>query len=199
MTTNRFEAAMIDMMGATDSRGLKIMLMPYNSLQGLPSPQAFVNRIHELTAGMPLSMDGMGGSAEYENLAVNVGLLANALKECVRYQGRTGSHGCKVEGGGWPKTNAQLDNLYKSLPVTCDLSTTALEECAIRMKAHASYKLFVHQKQFPYACMLVKHMGGESKDHPFAPFINVVILDTLKHCEWFIEGDAFDAWGSPGV
>jgi hypothetical protein len=74
-STNRFEQAMIDLMGATDSRGLKIMLMPYNPLQGMPNPQRFVNRIHELTAGMPLSMDGMGGSAEYENLAVNVGLL----------------------------------------------------------------------------------------------------------------------------
>lgn len=192
MSSNRFEAAMIEVMGAKDSRGLKIMLMPYNVLQGMPSPQAFVNRIHQLTAGMPLSMDGMGGSAEYENLAVNVGLLANALKECVRYQGVTGSH---AQG----KTNAQLDNIYKSLPVTCDMSTTALEECAIRMKPHSSYKLYVHSKQFPYACMLVKHMGGESKDHPFAPFINVVVLDTLAHCEWFIEGDAGDAWGSPGV
>lgn len=192
MSANRFEQAMIEVMGAMDSRGLKIMLMPYNVLQGMPSPQRFVNRIHELTAGMPLSMDGMGGSAEYENLAINVGLLANALKEMVRYQGVTDSTPRKG-------TNAQLDNLYKSLPVTCDMSTTALEECAIRMKPHSEYKLYVHHKNYPYACMLVKHMGAESKDHPFAPFINVVVLNTLQHSEWFIEGDARDAWGSPGV
>lgn len=188
MSTNRFEAAMIDLMEATDSRGLKIMLMPYNPLQGLPSPQQFVNRINQLTAGIPISMDGMGGSAEYENLAVNVGLLANALKECVRYQGKTGSI---------VKNNSE--KLYDKLPVDCDLCTTTLEECALRMKPRQSYKLWVNPRQFPYACMLVKHMGAESKDHPFAPFINVVTLDKLRPHEWFIEGDVGEAWGSPSV
>ena len=197
MSTNRFEAAMIEVMRATDSRGLKIVLMPYNVLQGMPSPQAFVNRIHDLTAGIPLGSTGGGGAAEYENLAVNVGLLTNALKELIRYRGAPEVYGCAVEGTSQMKNNSE--KMYDCLPVTCDLSTTALEECAIRMKPHANYKLYVHHKQFPYACMLVKHMGAESKDHPFAPFINVVVLDRLSHCEWFIEGDAGDAWGSPGV
>jgi hypothetical protein len=191
---------MIAVMGATNSRGLKIVLMPYNSLQGMPSPQAFVDRINELTSGVPISMDGTGDSAAwYENLAVNVGLLANALKECVRYQGVTGSHGCAVEGTVRGKTVHQQDNVYKRLPICCDLSQTSLEECASRMKAVGSYKLWVHPKMLPYANMLVKHMGAESRDHPFAPFINVVTNQHMNISEWFIEGDAFEAWGSEGV
>jgi hypothetical protein len=83
---SNLEEAMIAARNAVDSRGLKIMLVrgdPFN-------PQSLVEQIHALTAGVPLS--GFGVSAPvhqdevYFNLAVNVGLLANILKELARHR-----------------------------------------------------------------------------------------------------------------
>jgi len=47
--------------------------------------------------------------------------------------------------------------------------------------------------------MTVKHIGAVSKYHPFAPYINVIESPELQPTEWFIEGDAGDAWGSEGL
>lgn len=188
MITSKYEEALIAISRAVNSRGLKIMLMPGLTYAPMP-PQAFVDRINQLTDGHPVNMEsGLGGSDEYRNVAENVILLATALRECVSHQD-FGVMGCAEAS----------KPLYQRLPTDCDLSMTGLEECAIRMKAAASYKLYVNHKLFPYAAMLVKHMGAETRDHPFAPYINIVSLDKLKRDEWFIEGDAFEAWGSPGV
>lgn len=92
-----------------------------------------------------------------------------------------------------------MSKLYKSLPIRCSLSLSSLEECAVLMEPRRNYKLFVNPHQFPYASLLLKHIGALTQDHPFAPYINLLILPELKIHEWFLEGDAGEAWGSEEV
>lgn len=89
--------------------------------------------------------------------------------------------------------------LYNKLPTICDLSIMALEECAIRMRPSRLYKLYVNAAMWPYACMVLRHIGATAQENPFAPYINLLELKTLTTREWFIEGDAGDAWGSEGI
>ena len=89
--------------------------------------------------------------------------------------------------------------LYQPLPWLCTLSDTSLEECALRMRPSRTYKLFVSNKLWTAAHILCRRIGALVESHPFAPYINVTVLDTLGPTEWFIEGDAGEAWGSEGL
>lgn len=86
-----FEQALFDARQAVNYRGLKILLLP------LPPylAQAFVDRICQITSGIPIdtngSDDGSGhiimptGTPEmYDNLADNIMLLAKCLKASIR-------------------------------------------------------------------------------------------------------------------
>lgn len=85
-----FEQAILEAQKAVNYKGLKILLLP-------PPPypaQAFVNRIHEITNGIPIDYgadDGEGHMImpaglpeQYDNLADNIMLLAKCLKASVR-------------------------------------------------------------------------------------------------------------------
>jgi len=89
--------------------------------------------------------------------------------------------------------------VYNNLPCRADLHQVSLAECALRMRPSHSYKLYVHPIQVPHAMCLIKTLGAFTIDNPFAPYINLIPMDTLKRDEWFIEGDAGDAWGSDGL
>jgi hypothetical protein len=92
-----------------------------------------------------------------------------------------------------------MSGIYQPLPVCCTLSVVSMEECAIRMRPSRAYKLCVGRALLPYAYMLVKNIGADSQEHPFAPYINVLEHQKLQPLEWFIEGDTGDAWGSKGL
>lgn len=91
------------------------------------------------------------------------------------------------------------DPLYKELPYSLDISTTALEECALRMRPSRSYKLYVHPRLWTIALSICRSYAALVENNPFAPYINVTVRQDLKRDEWFIEGDTGEAWGSKGV
>lgn len=76
----KYEEALIAIGNAVNSKGLRIILM-----HDLPprSPQGFVDRIHEITSGVPVNFT-TSNLADYKNLAENVILLATALREYAR-------------------------------------------------------------------------------------------------------------------
>lgn len=98
-----------------------------------------------------------------------------------------------------PKTVAQKAGRYYPLPITCALSQTALEECAMRMRPVCVYRLHVGSALFPLAGMLLKSIGAVTQNHPFAPYIDLILSDRLEPVEWFIKGDEYQAWGSEGL
>lgn len=88
---------------------------------------------------------------------------------------------------------------YNRLLVACTLSPTALAECAIRMKPSHVYNLYVNPREIPSAMILCRRLGAFVEENPFAPYINLFADDKLKPDEWFIEGEAGEAWGSEGL
>jgi hypothetical protein len=80
-----FEKAMIDISRARDTQGRAIVLMPFG--RHAPGPMEFVNRIHELTAGMPGDDTGMNASRHHQNLARNLELLVKGYIACNAYLG----------------------------------------------------------------------------------------------------------------
>jgi len=62
------------------------------------------------------------------------------------------------------------------------------------MRPSRTYKLFVSNKLWTAAHILCRRIGALVESHPFAPYINVTVLDTLGPTEWFIEGDKLQKW-----
>lgn len=96
-------------------------------------------------------------------------------------------------------TPAQAQKLYVRLPTTCSLCVVALEECAMRLKPRREYKLYVGRALWTCAIITLRHIGALVRDNPFAPYINLVDYDRLQPHEWFLEGDAGEAFGSEGI
>lgn len=92
-----------------------------------------------------------------------------------------------------------MDKPYQRLKVACNLSFHSLEQCALNMRPSHSYKLYVTPTLYTTAVSICRRMAAIVEDNPFAPYVNIIINKTLGPWEWFIEGDAGDAWGSEGV
>lgn len=79
-----------------------------------------------------------------------------------------------------------------------DLSETTLEECAPKLGPSFVYELHVNHALAPLARRLVKTMGADTRHHPYAPHINLVIDHTYENQEWSIHANG-KAFGSRGV
>jgi hypothetical protein len=96
-------------------------------------------------------------------------------------------------------TKAQADELYRRLPVSCTLCETSLEMCAVQMRPSHVYALYTGARLQPHARMVLKHIGATSKEHPFAPYINLQFDPRLEPQEWCITNCEDEAWGSEGL
>ncbi len=101
--------------------------------------------------------------------------------------------------------NCAHDNLchqprYEKLFVgmECDLSQTTLEEAANRLGPSFTYELRVNETQLPYARRLLRTMGADTMNHPFAPYINLVTQPGYRTDEWSIHAND-RGYGSEGA
>ena len=88
---------------------------------------------------------------------------------------------------------------YTPLPVTCDLSEAALEDCLVKMAEKIPVvELHIRAENRVYAEGLLKKLNAMGKDNPFAPYVSIVFEPSLnKWDEWYLKvGDM--AFGSPG-
>lgn len=74
------------------------------------------------------------------------------------------------------------------LPVDCALSRTALEDAArlLSRVPYADLRLEVHPVQASEAKQLLRNLGAQVEDNPFAPYINLSFPPGLADGEWWL-------------
>lgn len=80
----------------------------------------------------------------------------------------------------------------------CDLSQTPLEEAANRLGPSFTYELRINEVCLPYARRLLRTMGAHTRNHPFAPYINLVVQPGYDLDEWSIHANG-RGYGSEGA
>jgi hypothetical protein len=89
--------------------------------------------------------------------------------------------------------------LYERLPTNCDLCIVAIEDAITR----TGYKpppvlLTVGKGALIYAVSILKIIGANTKEHPTAPYINLILDESLEPHEWYITINGKSV-GSPSV
>lgn len=86
---------------------------------------------------------------------------------------------------------------YESLPVPVDLCVVALEEAARCLGPAFVYTLTVRTGDTIWVRAMLRKMGADVQDNPFAPYVNLVTDEALAPHEWHLS-DGKRAVGSKG-
>jgi hypothetical protein len=87
---------------------------------------------------------------------------------------------------------------YQKLAPACDLAICSLEEAALITGPAFVYELHVAPYAILHARNLLKVFAADTKEHPLAPYIDLIEDMTLRRYEWVLCANGKCA-GSIGV
>lgn len=87
---------------------------------------------------------------------------------------------------------------YVPLQIACNCSFTSLEMVALIIGPSFIYDLHVHPEYALEMRHMLKTYGATTKDHPLAPYINLISDDSLRREEWYLLAGV-KACGSEGI
>lgn len=78
---------------------------------------------------------------------------------------------------------------YEAFPSPMDLSELSLEAALVRVFVQPEVTLTVGRQLSIFARRMLRRLGADGIEHPTAPYINLIVDDSLKYDEWFVTVD----------
>lgn len=89
---------------------------------------------------------------------------------------------------------------YKVFPgPNMALSQTALEAVSAHLQPSSIFELHIHPSQLVGTRRLLRKLGCDVEENPFAPYVNLVLDKELGMVEWYAVDANGDAVGCEGL
>lgn len=79
------------------------------------------------------------------------------------------------------------------------LSMVALEEIAHHLAPSNIFELHINRAQLIWVRTLLRKLGCDVEENPFAPFVNLILDDSLELVEWYVVDGNGKALGCAGL